>query len=210
MKKKMIIAIIVIILLILLVPISNYLKDGGTVEYKALTYKIIKVRALNEFSPTGYDEGFVIKLFGKTIYNSVEIYSEESDLKLEDIMNEDGLIFTVSRADKGCTSMILNVYEDATYKLYTSYKACRPGHTCTMSLIYSEFESGTYDYDVLKIINHSKQEESASSLYEPKYEIFIGKNNQRYVIGSNNEYLENFLNSINVNLDKCAKKDYIK
>ncbi len=46
MKKKVIIVAIVIILLILLFPIRNQLKDGGTVEYKALVYKVSKVKRL--------------------------------------------------------------------------------------------------------------------------------------------------------------------
>lgn len=43
MKKKVIMAImIIVILLVLFVPMPMYLNDGGTVEYKALTYKISK------------------------------------------------------------------------------------------------------------------------------------------------------------------------
>ena len=38
MKKKILIAVIVIILLVLLIPIPMRLKDGGTIEYKALIY----------------------------------------------------------------------------------------------------------------------------------------------------------------------------
>ena len=44
--KKFIIALIIILVLILLIPIPNHLKDGGTVEYKALLYKISKVHKL--------------------------------------------------------------------------------------------------------------------------------------------------------------------
>ena len=43
MKKKIIIISVVIILVVLLFPIRNQLKDGGTVEYKALVYKVSKV-----------------------------------------------------------------------------------------------------------------------------------------------------------------------
>ena len=46
MKKKSIIVIIIIVLLIFLVPIPNHLRDGGTVEYKALLYKVTKVHRL--------------------------------------------------------------------------------------------------------------------------------------------------------------------
>lgn len=82
MKKKILIAVIVIILLVLLVPIPMRLRDGGTIEYKALIYIISKVHRLNHNSKSGYDNGLIIKIFGKEIYNNVpnnikETYSEE-------------------------------------------------------------------------------------------------------------------------------------
>ena len=84
MKKKILIAVIVIILLVLLVPIPMRLRDGGTIEYKALIYIISKVHRLNHNSKSGYDNGLIIKIFGKEIYNNVpnnikETYSEETE-----------------------------------------------------------------------------------------------------------------------------------
>lgn len=79
MKKKVILASIIIILLILLFPIRNQLKDGGTVEYKALVYKVSKVKRLisiEEMEQEGkikeYDQGIVIEIFGFEIYNNVK------------------------------------------------------------------------------------------------------------------------------------------
>ncbi len=79
MKKKLIIVAIVIILLTLLFPIRNQLKDGGTVEYKALVYKVSKVKRLisiEEMEQEGkikeYDHGIVIEIFGFEIYNNVK------------------------------------------------------------------------------------------------------------------------------------------
>ena len=40
MKKKVIIVVVIIVLMILLVPIPFKLRDGGTVEWKSLTYSI--------------------------------------------------------------------------------------------------------------------------------------------------------------------------
>ena len=82
MKKKILITVIVIILLVLLVPIPMRLRDGGTIEYKALIYTISKVHRLNHNSKSGYDNGLIIKIFEKEIYNNVpnnikETYSEE-------------------------------------------------------------------------------------------------------------------------------------
>ena len=46
MAKKIIIAVFIIALIVLLFPIRNQLRDGGTVEYKALLYKVSKVHTL--------------------------------------------------------------------------------------------------------------------------------------------------------------------
>lgn len=79
MKKKLIIGVIGIILLILLFPVRNQLKDGGTVEYKAILYKVSKVKRLiskeemeNEGKIKEYDQGIVIELFGFEVYNNVK------------------------------------------------------------------------------------------------------------------------------------------
>lgn len=79
MKKKVIIISVVIILLILLFPIRNQLKDGGTVEYKALVYKVSKVKKLiskEEMEREGkikeYDHGIIIEILGFEIYNNVK------------------------------------------------------------------------------------------------------------------------------------------
>ena len=79
MKKKVIIVLVIIILLILLFPIRNQLKDGGTVEYKALVYKFSKVKRLisiEEMEQEGkikeYDQGIVIEILGFKIYSNVK------------------------------------------------------------------------------------------------------------------------------------------
>ncbi len=206
MKKKIIILIIVA-LLILLIPIPKHLKDGGTIEYNSILYQIIKIHSLNESSPTGYDKGLIIKLFGKTLYSSIEVHTKDNNLKLEEVVDEKGLIFTISMADKDCTPIKLDVYSENRYILYDSYESCRPFQTCTLMLQYLEPKTGTYDYDALKIINNSKEEETRSK-YNPKYEIYIGKNNKRYITDNNNKYLNEFLESLDINIDKCATPVY--
>lgn len=67
MKKKLIIILVVIILF---VPIPLHLKDGGTVEYNAFTYKVSKVHKLAEDG--GYEDGLTIEIFGIEIYNNVK------------------------------------------------------------------------------------------------------------------------------------------
>ena len=79
MKKKVIIILVAIILLVSLFPIRNQLKDGGTVEYKALVYKVSKVKKLiskEEMEREGkikeYDHGIIIEILGFEIYNNVK------------------------------------------------------------------------------------------------------------------------------------------
>ncbi len=79
MKKKVLIVIIVVVLFISLFPIRSQLKDGGTVEYKALVYKISKVKRLisiEEMEQVGkikeYDRGIIIEILGFEIYNNVK------------------------------------------------------------------------------------------------------------------------------------------
>ena len=73
MKKKIIIVIIVVIILsALFIPIPMHLNDGGTVEYKALIYKISKVHRLAEKMEKGYEDGVIIEVLGIEVYNNVK------------------------------------------------------------------------------------------------------------------------------------------
>ncbi|MBR6504445.1 MAG: hypothetical protein IKT41_01775 [Clostridia bacterium] len=80
MKKKVLITIVIVVMiLILLFPIRLQLKDGGTVQYKALLYKVSKVHRLipiEEMEKEGkikeYDDGIVIEILGFEIFNNVE------------------------------------------------------------------------------------------------------------------------------------------
>lgn len=76
-KKKVYIIIIVSVLsIILLFPIPMHLKDGGTVEYRALLYKVSDVHSLTSMEEMeqgkAYNEGTIIEILGFEIYNSVK------------------------------------------------------------------------------------------------------------------------------------------
>lgn len=68
-KNKILIIIFIIIILVILTPMPIKLKDGGSVEYRALIYKVTKVHRLNELSITGYEDGWIIEILGLEIYN---------------------------------------------------------------------------------------------------------------------------------------------
>lgn len=75
MKKKIIIAAIIIITFVLLFPMKSQLKDGGTVEYRALLYKISKVHRLvliEDMEKKQYDDGIIIEILGVEVFNNVQ------------------------------------------------------------------------------------------------------------------------------------------
>lgn len=74
MKKKIVIIVSVILIgLVLLIPIPQRLKDGGSVEYRALLYKITDVHRLNSLeADKPYLEGIIVELFGIEVYNNVD------------------------------------------------------------------------------------------------------------------------------------------
>lgn len=75
MKKKRRIIIAIIILIILVIPVKLQYKDGGTIEYKALTYKIIKWHSIDNFYDNGYKTGTEIHFFPNN-FKSLDYYRE--------------------------------------------------------------------------------------------------------------------------------------
>lgn len=72
MKKKIILFIVIIIALVLLVPIPFKLRDGGSIEFKALLYTITKYHRLDMESETGVQDGIGIKILGMEVYNNLD------------------------------------------------------------------------------------------------------------------------------------------
>ena len=69
MKKKI---FIVIIALILIFPIPFRLKDGGSIEYRALLYTITKYHKLSANLNEMYINGIGIKILGIEIFNNTK------------------------------------------------------------------------------------------------------------------------------------------
>lgn len=75
MKKKKIIIIVAIVLFVLmLIPIPMRLKDGGSIEYRAILYKYTKIHRLSEQSSTGYEDGWELKILGIYVGGEVNTY----------------------------------------------------------------------------------------------------------------------------------------
>ena len=71
-KRKIIVFIITLLFILALIPIPMKLKDGGSIEYKAILYSVTKIRRINTQSLTGYETGWEIKVLCFQIYNNVK------------------------------------------------------------------------------------------------------------------------------------------
>lgn len=78
MKKKKIfsLALILILVLVLLFPIKTHLKDGGSIRYSAILYKVTKVHSLAPLKDIEkgkeYNKGLVIEVLGFKVYDSIK------------------------------------------------------------------------------------------------------------------------------------------
>lgn len=114
MKKKIIAIVVIIIALILLFPIPMRLKDGGSVEYRALLYTITKYHSLSANPNQMYIDGWGIEILGMEIYNGIK--EQENEVKSAD---EFELIFN-ARKDLGIKTVISKEETDKySYNIYT-------------------------------------------------------------------------------------------
>ena len=75
MKKKAIIIVCVFLAIVLLFPIPMRLRDGGTVQYKAILYTVSDVHSLatveDQEAGKEFNEGIIIEILGFEIVNNV-------------------------------------------------------------------------------------------------------------------------------------------
>lgn len=76
MKKKIkILIILLVIILILMIPIKVRYKDGGTIEYRAILYKVIIWHKLSDKYSSGYKTGTEFHFFPNNFY-SLDYYDD--------------------------------------------------------------------------------------------------------------------------------------
>jgi len=78
-EKKIVMAVILLALVALLFPIRTQLKDGGTIQYTAVLYRVSKVHRLiseKEMRQEGkvkeFEDGITVELLGFEIFSSVK------------------------------------------------------------------------------------------------------------------------------------------
>lgn len=137
--------------------------------------------------------------------------TESSNLKIEDIVDNNGLLFTINNRRK-CVPVQLSVYKNNKYILYNAYEACKPNENCNSMLKYTKKKEGVYDFDVIKIIQNSTIADNMQFTNEffPEYEIYTGNGEFVYnlITDKNNKYLNEFLKQIDVDLSTCATPEY--
>ena len=110
-SKKIAKIVIIIILLILLIPIPFKLKDGGTVEWKSLTYSISKVNSIYSIDDIrmGYKKGVIIKIFNITVFNNSKYDIEKEFVIVDSSKNNENF---------ACDSALEEIYKDDEYIYY--------------------------------------------------------------------------------------------
>lgn len=99
-KKKNLIIALIVLLVIVLFPIPMKLKDGGSIEFKALLYSVTQYHKLApENAEKEYMDGIKIEILGMEIMNTIDKKAEnphydnteniKTVLSLEDKINED-------------------------------------------------------------------------------------------------------------------------
>lgn len=138
-----------------------------------------------------------------------------SNLEKKDIIDDVydmGLIFSITSKNIDCIPIKLSIYDNDKYILYTAYESCKKGTNCNSKLTYTVSEEGSYNFDIMKIIKNSKVADNMQFTNDeiPEYEIHTGSGELVYnlITDSDNKYLFDFLNEININLHTCAQADY--
>lgn len=131
-NKKIAKIVIIIILLILLIPIPFKLKDGGTVEWKSLTYSISKVNSIYSIDDIrmGYKKGVIIKIFNITVFNNSKYDIEKEFVIVDSSKNNENF---------ACDSALEEIYKDDEY-IY--YLPCQKSQYIKVIYAPNEYQEG--------------------------------------------------------------------
>ena len=152
--KKIIIILIVIVLIILLIPVQYRLKDGGSIQYKAIIYDITKVHRISEKSSTGYEDGLIIKVLGFQIYNVINTYVNTDSNLVGRWSSKDNSVIKIVKEYRGNTPIYdnnnivgywLDISEKGKYILY--YVDIDDKSRSDFNYINNMVEKGKYNID---------------------------------------------------------------
>ena len=74
--KRLLAGICIVLVLMLLIPVPMRLKDGGSVEYKAMLYTVTDVHRIRPTPSSvweeNFEEGIIIEILGREVFRRVE------------------------------------------------------------------------------------------------------------------------------------------
>lgn len=187
-----------------------YPKDGNQYvsSIKELFPGIIAYQVLN------FDKDKNINKLFNEVEQKKNIYYDYLNLDMSKITIDDlvydNVIFSIEKKNSKCDiPVLLSVYKNNKYKLYTDYKSCKSDINCSAMLQYNKSIEGEYNYDVIEIIRHSVDANLNQYTNDnlPEYMINSGKGHE-FNTDADNKYLTDFLKLINVDLNQCAKPNY--
>lgn len=199
----------------------NYIDNG----YKDIHFvifdkdnTIIYQRAFAQYNDKTIPHNISVDDYNKIFdfYNNPKGYNKYENLGT-DILTKHGAEIMSIKMTKDCIPVMLTLYDDNQYELFTNYEACTPNNDCNR--LNTKSIKGNYDFDVFKILEEDNIDDK---LYHPKeetpeYKIFIGdyylgEKHQNYYYsikkGTSNKALDELLNTIDIDLDSCATPDY--
>jgi len=162
------------------------------IENKKIVKQIIetlfKNKNNNEIELTYYD-------LNKEQLIVIESIIYNNEKYLEEITNPRKLLFEVHSSRINCPTVSLNVYDDNTYR-YT--------YTYGINGEKPKYIEGIYSYDISKLIQNINNYNIPENNIGPFLLTISDKN---YEVYDNNLELQAFLQSININLDKCLESN---
>lgn len=153
-KKKIIIVVAIIIFIIMLIPFPIRLKDGGSIEYKAILYKYTKIHRLSEKSLTGYEDGWELKILGIRVGGKINTNAETRQQMSEIIScleNELGG-YLVTEHDNLIDIPLSEIKNVNTEKIEIFKGKYASNHKDNMYFIVFP-KNGTYESDVINVFD---------------------------------------------------------
>lgn len=192
----------------------DIMKNSVVVNYVEVTDEIKK-----EFKEKIIDSDVVIfesSLKKDDVINQCTNYPEK--IGTETLFEHGNLLLSIEMVNDKYVPVLLSIYDDETYELFTAYASCKPGSMCTSELVYTKSIKGTYSYEIENILKYSINANNFTfdKNHLPKYEIYLGEdliekyNTLSFIVENEeqNKYLDEFLKMIDVDLTKCAKPEY--
>ena len=201
---------------------NNYIGDSRTnlnlIIFDKNNSIITYHKIYSEYKYNKPPHNFDNKTYKELKENLYKYYLNHAHIGEEKLKEHGDVVMSIESKNMSCTPVMLVLYDDNQYELFTYYKSCRPGKVCTDEMVYTKSIHGTYKTNILKILQEDNIEINKSHTMDdlPEYEIYMGdsyvKKGYEYYYsiskGTTNKTLNDLLNNLGLDLKKCANPDY--